>query len=248
MNAVPIEARQRISEAAFRLFGQKGYTRTSIQDIADAAEVKKSIVYYYFDSKEGLYQALLTESGRHLREFLEQAVESAAPTRKKGGEAQLTAIAETLISLARDNREPVRFFLSHIFAPDADRPFSSSDECVLEPSRLIQQIAAAALQSGELAGDAMDLERLVLGAVQYSIIRHLRNPAEEPLTAGLGQRIVRAAMRGFVARGAVQANAQAASQGTTQANSPAGPPADSCAASPARHGAAALAHADTDPG
>lgn len=226
MATEPLEARQRITQAAFRLFGKKGYTCTSVQDIADAAVVKKSIVYYYFGSKEGLYQALLSESSLHLESFLSQALGSAGLTlpagamlgsaglaaltlaagseaamaprqRSRGCEAQLCAICEMLIGLARDNREPVRFFLTHIFAPDTDRPPCGTEQLEHLPRQLIHHIAVAAVHSGELHGEPSELERLVLGAVQYSIIRHLRNPEQEPLAAGLGQRIVSAAVRGF---------------------------------------------------
>lgn len=228
MATEPLEARQRITQAAFRLFGKKGYTCTSVQDIADAAAVKKSIVYYYFGSKEGLYKALLSESSLHLESFLSQALGSeglslptggalataglsaltraagteaakAAPARQRSrsSEAQLCAICEMLIGLARDNREPVRFFLTHIFAPDADRPPCGTEQLEHLPQKLIHHIAVAAVHSGELHGEPSELERLVLGAVQYSIIRHLRNPEQEPLAAGLGQRIVSAAVRGF---------------------------------------------------
>jgi AcrR family transcriptional regulator len=214
MQMTPEPARERISQAAFRLFGKKGYTCTSVQDIADAAGVKKSIVYYYFSSKEGLYQALLSESSTHLETFLAEAVAAVglpippacvarrsppAKSRPRDCEAQLSAIAEMLIGLARDNREPVRFFLTHIFAPDADRPACNIEQLEQLPRHLINQIAVAAVHSGELVGDPSELERLVLGAVQYSIIRHLRNPDQEPLAAGLGQRIVSAAVRGFLA-------------------------------------------------
>lgn len=225
MATQPLEARERITQAAFHLFGKKGYTCTSVQDIADAAAVKKSIVYYYFGSKEGLYQALLSESSLHLESFLDQALGgagralassvvgrsalnpsselalggAAGKPRSRGCEAQLCAIAEMLIGLARDNREPVRFFLTHIFAPDADRPPCGTEQLEHLPRQLIHQIATAAVHSGELHGEPSELERLVLGAVQYSIIRHLRNPEQEPLAAGLGQRIVSAAVRGFLA-------------------------------------------------
>jgi len=253
MATEPLEARQRITQAAFRLFGKKGYSCTSVQDIADAAAVKKSIVYYYFGSKEGLYQALLSESSLHLESFLSQALGSvglvlpagallgscgpsglsaltlaagseaatAAPARQRsrGCEAQLCAICEMLIGLARDNREPVRFFLTHIFAPDADRPPCGTEQLEHLPRQLIHQIAVAAVHSGELHGEPSELERLVLGAVQYSIIRHLRSPEQEPLAAGLGQRIVSAAVRGFL--------------------SPNAPPCRRSAATPS--------HADADP-
>ena len=244
MTAKPVEARERISQAAFRLFGKKGYTRTSVQDIADAADVKKSILYYYFASKEGLYQALLSESSAHLANFLAQAVAAAglAPSlgpsmvssaaypgrrgselgsdkaRSRDGEAQLCAIAETLIGQARENREPVRFFLTHIFAPDTDRPPGNADQLDQLPRHLINQIAVAAVHSGELVGDPSEIERLVLGAVQYSIIRHLRNPEQEPLLAGLGQRIVRAAVRGFLAPRAASSHKNASTSSPADAD------------------------------
>lgn len=265
MTAQPLEARKRISQAAFRLFGRKGYTCTSVQDIANAAEVKKSIVYYYFRSKEGLYQALLSESSAHLETFLAQAltgvglchpvvtglaplslvpqaptaaasagasVGSSEPalgrataasgstaTAPKDCKAKLCAIAEMLIGLARDNGEPVRFFLTHIFAPDADRPSCSTDQLEQLPRQLIHELAVAAVHSGELFGEPSELERLVLGAVQYSIIRHLRNPEQEPLAAGLGQRIVQAAVRGFTAQRAQSPRRRAAAASPADADS-----------------------------
>ena len=44
-------------------------------------------------------------------------------------------------------------------------------------------------------------ERLILGAVQYSIIRHLRNPEQEMLAAALDSVIVHAAVRLLPPRG-----------------------------------------------
>lgn len=227
MTTQPLEARQRISQAAFGLFGRKGYTCTSVQDIANAAGVKKSIVYYYFSSKEGLYQALLSESSAHLETFLAQALSGVGldhvvvveSTEVKDCTAKLGAIAEMLIGLARDNREPVRFFLTHIFAPDADRPACSTDQLEHLPRQLIHQLAAAAVRSGELCGEPSELERLVLGAVQYSIIRHLRNPEQEPLAVGLGQRIVHAAVRGFSVQRAKSPRHRAAAASQADADS-----------------------------
>jgi AcrR family transcriptional regulator len=207
------EARQRIKRAAFHLFGARGYSCTSIQDIADAAEVQKSILYYYFGSKEGLYQTLYSESAKSLQTFLLQALHDVGlpseglengwrvePPATISCETLLSTLAETLISLARDNREPVRFFMAHIFAPDGDRPPVSTDEMEHITPHLIQHIALCGMRRGELSGDLGALDRLLLGALQYSIIRHLRNPEQEPLTAGLGQSIVRALLHGFSPR------------------------------------------------
>lgn len=44
----------KITEHSIRLFEQKGFTETSIQDIVDSIGVTKGTFYYYFSSKEQL--------------------------------------------------------------------------------------------------------------------------------------------------------------------------------------------------
>jgi TetR/AcrR family transcriptional regulator len=46
---------QLILEAANKVFKEKGYDGTTVQDIADAANTTKSMVNYYFRSKEKLF-------------------------------------------------------------------------------------------------------------------------------------------------------------------------------------------------
>ena len=52
--------RQLIINAAVREFAQKGFSGTTVQSIADRAELPKPNVHYYFGSKETLYQEVLT--------------------------------------------------------------------------------------------------------------------------------------------------------------------------------------------
>ncbi|QNP75128.1 helix-turn-helix transcriptional regulator [Streptomyces roseirectus] len=58
--------------AAARCFGKYGYDGTSIRDIAKAADVDAALVYRYFGSKQGLFEAVahhasaLFEPLRHL--------------------------------------------------------------------------------------------------------------------------------------------------------------------------------------
>lgn len=59
-------------EAAARLFGEKGFDATSMDDVAHACGVTKPMVYSYFESKEGLYTAMIHRAGSHLvNAFLE---------------------------------------------------------------------------------------------------------------------------------------------------------------------------------
>ena len=51
------ETRQRIIDAAVKLFGEHGFAGASTRDIATAACVNAPALQYYFENKEGVYQA-----------------------------------------------------------------------------------------------------------------------------------------------------------------------------------------------
>jgi AcrR family transcriptional regulator len=53
------ETRRRIVDAAYQSFWRSGFTRTSVDGIAERAEVTKRTVYAYFRSKDDLLAAVL---------------------------------------------------------------------------------------------------------------------------------------------------------------------------------------------
>ncbi len=63
------ERRELIVEAAGRLFGERGYDGTRLDEIATAAGVTKPILYRHFDSKRDLYLALLARHRADLTSF-----------------------------------------------------------------------------------------------------------------------------------------------------------------------------------
>ena len=67
-----VESRAIILKAAERIYAECGLAGARTEAIAAAAGVNKALLYYYFKSKEGLYQAVV---GSQLREFQEQASE-----------------------------------------------------------------------------------------------------------------------------------------------------------------------------
>jgi len=80
------ERREQLLDVGRRLFAERGYEATSIEEIASRAEVSKPVVYEHFGGKEGLYavvvdremRALLDRvtgalTGGHPHELLEQA-------------------------------------------------------------------------------------------------------------------------------------------------------------------------------
>jgi AcrR family transcriptional regulator len=71
----PGERRALIEDAAARLFAERGYAATRLEDIAAAAHVTKPVLYRHFESKKALHIALLA---KHRDELLQQIVERAA--------------------------------------------------------------------------------------------------------------------------------------------------------------------------
>ena len=66
-NKYPEETQRKILDIAFRLFSEKGYDHTTIQDIVDALGMSKGAVYHHFKSKEDildhLYDRYYLDSG-----------------------------------------------------------------------------------------------------------------------------------------------------------------------------------------
>ena len=53
------QTRNRIIDAAYRVFYRSGFFRTGVDAIAEAANVTKRTLYYHFDSKDSLLAAVL---------------------------------------------------------------------------------------------------------------------------------------------------------------------------------------------
>jgi AcrR family transcriptional regulator len=59
IDAAQLNSRERLLETAIGMFAEKGYAGTSVREIVERAGVSKPVLYYYFQSKEGLFLAIL---------------------------------------------------------------------------------------------------------------------------------------------------------------------------------------------
>lgn len=90
--------REQIFAAGARLFAEKGYERTSLQQVADLLGVTKPALYYYYRSKEDLLFEILSFCIDHVtRDIREVLAHDMAPGQR----------------LARLIRGYVQFFASH---------------------------------------------------------------------------------------------------------------------------------------
>ena len=117
--------RQRLLTEAQRLFRERGYAATSLEQIADAAEVTKGAIYGHFTSKEDLMISALAQVptadeavmlNDHSRPLHERVTEFSRAVASQGpsDNAQLAMMLEFYAALLR--------------APDALRHYSSGLE------------------------------------------------------------------------------------------------------------------------
>jgi TetR/AcrR family transcriptional regulator, cholesterol catabolism regulator len=66
--------RQRVLHAAAQAFRQNGYTSSSLRDIAENAGMQAGSLYYHFDSKEDLAEAVMDEGVLGAEQAARQAV------------------------------------------------------------------------------------------------------------------------------------------------------------------------------
>ena len=73
----------RILEAAKKVFHRKGFEGTRMQEIADEAGINKSLLHYYFRTKENLFDAVFKAAFREIFTKLFTTVDSNDPLEKK---------------------------------------------------------------------------------------------------------------------------------------------------------------------
>lgn len=66
--------RESILAAAKRVFAKKGFHATKMSDVARAARVSYGSIYWYFDSKEALFDAVIEAEERRLRAHIQAAL------------------------------------------------------------------------------------------------------------------------------------------------------------------------------
>src|SRR5207237_761491 len=93
MRTASPQTRQRIFDAAARLFGGQRFHEVRMEDIAAEAGVGKGTLYRYFKDKEELYLALVTQASRQILERL-----AGEPAGAAGARAGLEAVVGRVIA------------------------------------------------------------------------------------------------------------------------------------------------------
>ncbi|HEY9133026.1 MAG TPA: CerR family C-terminal domain-containing protein [Dyella sp.] len=91
------ETRQRIIAAAVKLFGEHGFAGASTRDIAAAAGVNAPALQYYFENKQGVYQACAEFVTNELRDRFAPAMRQANDALK--GDGGMDALIDAFVGI-----------------------------------------------------------------------------------------------------------------------------------------------------
>jgi AcrR family transcriptional regulator len=111
------DTRRQVLDAALKKFAHRGYEGTSVQDIVAAARVTKPTLYYYFENKAKLYQALVDYAHDERYRLMQQAAARGGTTADKLGE-----VAAALFEFSRRHRELMRIAFATAFAAPGEVP------------------------------------------------------------------------------------------------------------------------------
>jgi len=105
-----------ILKTAAGLFANKGYHRTTVDEIAGALGVAKGTIYYHFNNKEELYLAIIQEGVNLLEERMRQDLPGAKTPAEK-----LKIIIGNMLSFIEDEKDLVFLFIKELCGRDIQR-------------------------------------------------------------------------------------------------------------------------------
>ncbi len=174
--------RQRIVEAADRLFYSRGYNQTSFSDISDETGIPRGNFYYYFKTKEDILTAVVESRVAMFSDILRQCEQSS--------DHPLERLLALLNIPIRNEREVLQYgcpigTLSTELTKEQDQDVAVSKlTAVFDVMRdwCIKQFSALGFdhQAGDLALDLLArMQGVILIASVYNDSRFLRRSIEE---------------------------------------------------------------------
>lgn len=174
MSDQAIPARQAVLESALAAFARTGYAGTSVQAILRATGLSKPTLYYYFESKAGLFRAILDFAYDECFRLMRDAVATADSC-----EGRLIAVAAAIFRFAESHKDLTRLVFATVFAAPEEIPKGCIDltkrrrnfEFVLEIVRAGQKE-----RSIDSSYDGEEITHGIFGAISHQVRTHLLMP------------------------------------------------------------------------
>ncbi|MGI8968541.1 MAG: TetR/AcrR family transcriptional regulator [Chloroflexota bacterium] len=137
---------QNLLETASRLFAEQGVSRTTVDDIAEAADVARQTVFNHFPYKEAFTLELASTSIQHTAHAAYALLEAGTPALDV-----LERTAERVLNIALEQGERAAVVARELLHPDGERASWAAERVPL--SALISAILTQAREEGTVRSD-----------------------------------------------------------------------------------------------
>lgn len=146
------QTRKDILQASLNMFCEKGYTRTTLDDIAKSINLTKGAVYWYFRNKPDILLALIQEDFKNTQEKLEK--NNPNPKTLEEMKDNFLFLAD-MVDNDANFRKLLYFLLFQMeWSVGLVNSFKDTlDEFKSKPINVIKQILVAEQSSGKIASD-----------------------------------------------------------------------------------------------
>lgn len=158
----------KILQAALRLFSEKGYEATSTREICEFAGITKPTLYYFYQSKEGVYRALVKNATDEFLALVDRGLDARGDLRRK-----YKRVAELVFADA--TRRPLLWRFTFAIVWSIQSPISCElHECYQAAICKMARAAQAAAKAGDIKAGALGPRMLVvMGALAEALSNFL---------------------------------------------------------------------------
>ena len=171
-----------IMSAAMELFARKGYSATSVREIVQAAEVTNPMLYYYFESKEGLFHKLINLLFDGLNHRLNQLVQAHPHAPLKDMLARVLALH---LEAVQSSPVALQFIYAVLFGPRDARPAVDPIAKRVESLMALHGVFERAIDRGEFTPHAgVSVEFMTVhffGMLNQHLLMFLYEHAPDPM-------------------------------------------------------------------
>ena len=165
INYLELNTREKVLETATDLFAEKGYAGTSVREIVAKVGVSKPVLYYYFQSKEGLFYAILEWAADVQRSILDEIFEASGTVLDR-----FIFLYRKIYEGIQQHQSLYKMIHSLIYGPPQGAPEYDYASYHRHMFNAVKRIYAEGLATGEIRkADAKEVAFLVLSLLDFCL-------------------------------------------------------------------------------
>jgi len=156
--------KRRIFECAMKLFAEKGYDATSVEEITAVSGIAKGTLYYHFEKKEDILNMLLEEGMKLLSNSIEIKIKDCKTSIDK---IKAVILVQVKVTVKYENF--INLVLSQIWGKEEKN--IKCRKCVFKYIKILEKIIEEGIANGEFYdGNVQALASGVFGVTCSSLI------------------------------------------------------------------------------